>query len=203
MEITSADFIKSGVRRRDYPTDDTPQIAFAGRSNVGKSSLINTLVRRKGLARSSKTPGRTQMVNFFLINKTTYFVDLPGYGYARAPEAEQRRWRPMIEAYLEDNPRLRGVIVLLDCRHEPSVLDLQLLDYLVDRNIPYVPVATKIDKLSRSQRAERLGMLRRTLGDLLTTEVVTFSALKREGRKDLLNVIDRLLDGAYDGGGPE
>lgn len=149
MKILSAEFIKSAVRPEHYPADRRPQIAFAGRSNVGKSSLINALLNRRGLVKVSSTPGKTQTINFFLINNRFYFVDLPGYGYAKVPRAVLEAWPIMIEGYLEATRELKAVVVLMDSRRRPDRRDIRLKEWLGHYGIPAIYVLTKTDKLSR------------------------------------------------------
>jgi GTP-binding protein len=181
MKIISADFIKSGTAPAHYPPDDLPEVAFAGRSNVGKSSLINCLVNRKGLAKTSNTPGRTQALNFFVINGKWYFTDLPGYGYAKVPQAIKRFWGPMAELYLKERTNLRLVLLILDIRREPNDGDLSLLDWLREYDIPCLPVITKADKFSRGQANIRQGEISRLLG-MEAAYTVLFSAKTGEGR---------------------
>ncbi len=154
MKILSAEFVISAADPKQFPIDRRPQIAFAGRSNVGKSSIINTLLHRKNLVKTSATPGKTQLINFFVINNAFYFVDLPGYGYARAPRAVTDSWAPMIEGYLKDAPRLSAVVALLDSRREPDARDIRLIEWLRQYNIPAIYAMTKADKLNR-QEADR------------------------------------------------
>jgi len=190
MIIRSVRFATSGARPSEYPSDGWPQIAFAGRSNVGKSSLINALVQHRKLAFTSRVPGRTQRINFFAINDSFYFVDLPGYGYARAPRSVQAQWRPMIESYLEGNSSLRCVFVLVDARRELADSDLQLLNYLRANGVPAKIVATKIDKLSANRGARQMAAIRRKLeGNRIYEEPFPFSATSREGRDALLKEI--------------
>lgn len=151
MKITSADFVKSAFERSHWVTDHRPEIAFLGRSNVGKSSLINSLLLRKGLARTSNTPGRTQSINFFLINGEFYFADLPGYGYAKVSKAMRADWGKMAEEYLADREELALCIQLIDSRHKPTPLDIQLNEWLVHHNKPHMIVATKADKISNNE----------------------------------------------------
>src|SRR5258707_1391085 len=151
MKITSAEFLKSALKEVDWPRDSIPEIAFLGRSNVGKSSLMNSLLGVRGLARTSSTPGRTQLINFFLINDAFYFVDLPGYGYARAPSDVKREWGPMVEKYLATRPNLVLSIVITDSRHGPTKLDLQMIEWLQSKERPFIIIATKADKLSGNQ----------------------------------------------------
>src|SRR4051812_37987636 len=147
MKITSAEFIKSAFQKRDWTTDGRPEIGFLGRSNVGKSSLINSLLLRRGLARTSNTPGRTQSLNFFLVNESFYFADLPGYGFARVSKAMRAAWGSMAEQYLAERDRLALCIQLIDARHGPTTLDCQLHEWLVHHEKPHLVVATKADKL--------------------------------------------------------
>jgi GTP-binding protein len=158
MKILSSEFIVSAPNVKQCPRDGKLQIAFAGRSNVGKSSLINAVVNRKNLVKTSVTPGKTQLINFFLINNLYYFVDLPGYGFARVPKSVTDAWAPMIEEYLRETPKLRVVAVLLDMRREPDDRDARLIKWLKDYEIPALYVMTKADKLNRQEflRAEKL-----------------------------------------------
>jgi GTP-binding protein len=178
MKIKSAKFVKSATSPEHYPRDGRPEIAFMGRSNVGKSSLINSLLGVKGLARTSNTPGRTQLVNFFLINESFYFVDLPGYGYARVPTAVKREWGPMVDKYLATRPNLVLSIVITDSRHEPTDLDLQMKEWLEAKGKPFVIVATKADKLSSNQLRATLS---RATSVLKQGEILSYSAVTRRG----------------------
>jgi GTP-binding protein len=189
MKVTSAEFIKSATEPSHYPDDLLPEVAFVGRSNVGKSSLINTLVNRKNLARTSNTPGRTQLVNFFVINKALSFVDLPGYGYARVPSSVKRGWQAMVEGYLEGRRSLRLVVLILDIRREPSENDDMLVQWLRDNHIEIAFVLTKADKFSRS----RVNISHRKIGEILGVpydELLPFSAKTRSGRDDIWRVIE-------------
>jgi len=184
MKIVSARFLTSAVAPSQYPAGLLPEVAFSGRSNVGKSSLINALLGRKGLVKTSSTPGRTQTLNFFEVNEAFVFVDLPGYGWAKAPEAVRRRWRPMVESYLSERAQLKGVVVIMDIRREPSEGDIQLLEWLAHKNIPAIRVLTKADKISQPRRLQQFASVRRKLpfaGD----EPVLFSAVTGEGKKEL------------------
>jgi GTP-binding protein len=169
-----------------------PEIAFAGRSNVGKSSLLNKLIRRRKFARVSNTPGRTREVNFFKVNDAFVFVDLPGYGYARISKERRAEWKPLIESYLKSSPQLRGIVHLLDVRHDPTNDDRQMLDFLGELGVPTIVVLTKIDKLTATERARRVPELSATLG-LDADQVVPFSAVTGEGRNELAEAIDVLL----------
>ena len=175
------------------PPSDLPEIAFAGRSNVGKSSLLNTLVRRKSFARVSRTPGRTREINFFRINNGFVLVDLPGYGYARVSKEKKSEWRPMIEAYLRRTSLLRGIVLLLDIRREPSDDDRAMLDFLADVEVPTIVALTKTDKLSKTAARERAAEIARALA-LDADQVVQFSAQTGEGRVELLDAIIALVE---------
>jgi len=179
MRVKSAGFIKSATSPEHYPRDGRPEIAFMGRSNVGKSSLINSLLGTKGLAKTSSTPGRTQLINFFLINAAFSFVDLPGYGYARVPSEVKREWGPMIEKYLATRPNLVLSILITDLRHEPSKLDLLMRDWLIEKGRPFVIVATKADKLSSNQRRTNLSRASAVLGK--ENPIIAYSAITRSG----------------------
>ncbi len=196
MKVISAQFIKSAVLPKDYPDQPLPEAAFVGRSNVGKSSLINSLVSRKKLAKTSNTPGLTRVINFFRINDRIGFVDLPGYGFARAPLSLKATWRPMVENYLTGRKELRLVVFLLDARREPSEDDLALKRWLKQRQIPALYVLTKIDKLSGNHRSNRQAEVRKALALAAGEDLLPFSARTGEGR-DLLweGIIGHLLPG--------
>jgi GTP-binding protein len=192
MIIRSAKFICSAVTPEHYPPADLPEVAFAGRSNVGKSSLINKILNRKKLVRTSKTPGRTQLLNFFEINEIYRFVDLPGYGYAKVPAEVQKRWRPMVETYLTSRSNMRGMVLLLDIRREPSKEDLNLWHWLQTMSIEVVTVTTKVDKLSRNKRNKQIAAIAKTLG-CKKEELIEFSAMTGEGRHEIWKELLRLL----------
>jgi GTP-binding protein len=178
MRVTSATFVKSATSPEHYPRDGRPEIAFMGRSNVGKSSLINSLLGVKGLARTSSTPGRTQLINFFLINDAFYFVDLPGYGYARVPRDVKKHWGPMVEKYLATRAGLVLSILITDSRHEPTELDILMKKWLETRGKPFIIVATKADKLSSNQLRASLVRASAIVG---STELVAYSAVTGSG----------------------
>ncbi len=181
MKILSAEFVISAAAPKQFPIDRRPQIAFAGRSNVGKSSLINTLLHRRNLVKASVTPGKTQLINFFVVNDALYFVDLPGYGFARVPRAVSDAWAPMIEGYLKGSPGLRAVVVLLDSRRQPDERDMRLIDWLQQYDIPAIYALTKADKLNRqeAERAQREIHACLELGDpLLLTSAKTGLGIK-------------------------
>ena len=176
------------------PESTLPEIAFAGRSNVGKSSLLNRLVGRKKMARVSKTPGRTREINFFNVNDQFVFADLPGYGYAKVSKTQKAEWRPLLEVYIAKTPQLAGVVQLLDMRREPSEDDAAMLDFLADLGMPTIVVLTKSDKLSRKAVAERADSIARSL--LLDPEqTIPFSAVTGEGRDDLASAIMSAVSG--------
>jgi GTP-binding protein len=179
MKITSAEFVKSAFERRHWPVDSRLEIAFLGRSNVGKSSLLNSLLQRKGLARTSNTPGRTQSINYFLINDDFYFVDLPGYGFAKVSKSMRADWGKMAEEYLSDREELTLCIQLVDSRHKPSQLDLQLHEWLVFNEKNHVVVATKSDKLSTNALAKQLRLIE---GEMSGSKVISYSSQTGKGR---------------------
>ena len=189
MKITSADFLKSALKEADWPRDNVPEIAFLGRSNVGKSSLMNSLLGVRGLARTS--PGRTQMLNFFLINRQFRFVDLPGYGYARAPKAVKAEWSGAAEDYLAKRNQLVLSIHIVDSRHEPSKQDLQLHEWLVHHHKPHLIVATKSDKLSKNELRQNVNRIAHVFG---SENLITYSATKRQGRDQLWSAIEKSLN---------
>jgi GTP-binding protein len=192
MKITSAEFITSVYPQGKYPASVYPEVAFAGRSNVGKSSLINTLVNRKGLARTSASPGKTQSINFYLINQAVYLVDLPGYGYARVPHQVQRQWSPLIEEYCHTRKKLCGAIVILDARISPTPLDRALIQWLADLSLPTVIVMTKVDKLSKNKSAQARHQIAEALS-ISPEEICLFSAHTGAGKKELWQKIMHLL----------
>ncbi|MBD3331476.1 YihA family ribosome biogenesis GTP-binding protein [candidate division GN15 bacterium] len=187
--ITECTFSGSVYSLSQLPRDKRPQIAFAGRSNVGKSSLLNRLVGRKKMAKVSSTPGKTRSLNFFLINRRFYFVDLPGYGYAKVARKVRESWGELVEKYLETSPDLIGLVLLLDCRRDPTPEDLQLLDWLADRQIPALVAITKVDKISRNHIAKKEQQVEQELG----LAAIPFSALKGTGKNELLNTVFNLV----------
>ena len=192
MKITSAEFVTSAAKKSQYPSQGLPEIAFAGRSNVGKSSLINVLVNRKRLVKTSSTPGRTQLVNFFAINDFVTFVDLPGYGYAKVPASVKKKWGPMIETYLSGRDILKGVVVILDIRRTPREEEHNLIDWLAHFAIARILVLTKADKLSKTkQNIQRAAVARSLAVD--SSELILFSAKSRKGREDVWQAIEQLL----------
>lgn len=182
-----------GVTSR-LPENDKPEIAFAGKSNVGKSSLINALMNRKAYARTSAQPGKTQTINFYNINDTLYYVDLPGYGYAKVSQAEKEKWGRMIENYLKKSRQLRCVFLLVDIRHEPSANDKQMYDWVVHNGYRPVIIATKLDKIKRSQIQKQIKTVRTGLGIGADVTVIPFSAETKQGREEIWRLIEHLTE---------
>ena len=194
LVIRNVEFIGGMAETHGWRPDSAlPEVAFAGRSNVGKSSLLNTLVRRKSFARVSRTPGRTREINFFRINNSFVLVDLPGYGYARISKERKAEWRPMIESYLRRTTQLRGIVLLLDIRREPSEDDRAMLDFLAELEVPTIVALTKTDKLSKAGAREQAGNISRSLM-LEPDQVIPFSAHTGEGRLELLEAITDLVE---------
>ena len=193
MIIKSAEFVTSAVKKSQYPPEDLPEIAFAGRSNVGKSSLINTLVNRKRLVKTSSTPGRTQLINFFDINGNLTFVDLPGYGYARVPAAVRKKWGPMIETYLSTRQSLKGVVIIMDIRRLPREEEHNLIHWLAHYSIASLLVLTKTDKLSKSRLIKQQAAIVKALA-VAKEDVILFSAKTRRGKDAVWDAILRLTE---------
>ncbi|MBU4343795.1 MAG: ribosome biogenesis GTP-binding protein YihA/YsxC [Desulfobacteraceae bacterium] len=192
MKIKSAEFVKSAVKPSQYPPHVLPEIAFSGRSNVGKSSLINTLLNRKRLVKTSSTPGRTQLINFFLINSDFYFVDLPGYGYARVPASVQKKWGPMIETYLLTRETLKGVVLIMDIRRTPGIEELEFIAWLSRFDIPPILVLTKTDKLSKTKQIKQQLAIAETL-NVDKDNLILFSAKTGRGKNDVWDAVEKLL----------
>ncbi len=194
LVIRNIEFIGGMAEKHGWrPDSSLPEIAFAGRSNVGKSSLLNTLMRRKSFARVSRTPGRTREINFFRINNAFVLVDLPGYGYARISKEQKAEWRPLIESYLRRTSQLRGIVLLLDIRREPSDDDRAMLDFLAEMEVPTIVALTKTDKLSKKAASERAAAIARALA-LHNEQVILFSAQSGDGRVELLEAIIDLAE---------
>ncbi len=191
MKINSAEFIRSSFSKEHWVTDGLPEIAFLGRSNVGKSSLINSLLLRKGLARTSNTPGRTQSINFFLINSSFYFADLPGYGYAKVSKTMRSDWGKMAEEYLAERDELALCVQLIDSRHKPSPLDIQLNEWLTFHQKPHIIVATKADKLSRNELHKSLAAARKQFEGV---SIIAYSAQSGRGRDELWYTINNAIN---------
>lgn len=193
MKIVQAEFVISAASSSQYPKDNLPEVALVGRSNVGKSSLINCLAGRRGLAKVSGTPGKTRLLNFYRINNRFYWVDLPGYGYAQVSKQMRREWRELIEGYLTERENLRGVIHLLDLRHPPTADDVQMHLWLRENNLPFVLVATKADKVSRGQWPSHVRTIRQFLNLEDSFPVVLFSAKNGLGAAEILREMEKFL----------
>ena len=193
MKIKSAKFITSATKPYQYTTADLSEIAFAGRCNVGKSSLINTLVNHKHLVKTSSTPGRTQLINFFNINDAMGFVDLPGYGYAKVPVSVRKKWGPMIETFLSQRESLKGIVVIMDVRRTPGTEEIDLLRWLAYYNIASILVITKADKLSRNKQTKQVNTIIQALG-VAKDEIILFSAKTRLGKDAVWKAILALID---------
>ncbi len=191
MKSRRTEFIGSFSDVRKIPSDSRPQIAFGGRSNVGKSTLLNSLVGQKKLARTSKTPGRTQALNFFLINDRYYFVDLPGYGFAKAPENVRLAWGKVVDKYLNTVDNLCGFVFLLDCRRDPKEEDLMLLEWLEDRKLTYIMVLTKADKIGRGALAKKMSDMKQAFK---SADMVPFSAQTGIGIAEILKWVDNIVE---------
>ena len=172
------------------PDNKFPEIAFAGKSNVGKSSLINGLLNRKSLARTSATPGKTQTINFYNVNDELYLVDLPGYGYAKVSEAEKVKWGQLIERYLHNSKQLKAVFLLIDIRHEPSANDRMMYDWIVDMGYNPIIIATKLDKIKRSQIQKQMKLIKTTLNLVPGTVIIPFSATTKQGRDEIWELVE-------------
>lgn len=193
MKIKSVAFVKSAVKPSHYPEYDFPEVAFAGRSNVGKSSLINTLIQRKDMVKTSSKPGCTQLINFFLVNETLSLVDLPGYGYAKVSKKIRSQWQPMVERYLSLRANLLGLILLIDIRRNPEKEEFDLVDWLESHALPYLVVLTKSDKLSKTKQDKRLFSICTQL-NRERNGVILFSSKSRQGRETVLDEITNLID---------
>lgn len=191
MEIKQSEFIISAVQPKQYPIDNRCEIAFVGRSNVGKSSLINSLTNRRKLAKVSGTPGKTRLINFFLINNSFYLVDLPGYGYAKVSKTEKASWGKIIETYLVKRPQLRKVVLLVDCRHKPTGDDIMMYKWIKHYGYEISIVATKSDKLTKNELVKSEKLIRETLELGKEEKIFYFSSLTKKGK-------EQLLDGLFD-----
>ena len=193
MIIHGVEFVKSAVTQEHYPDYNFPEVAFAGRSNVGKSSLINTLIQRKGMVKTSSRPGCTQLINFFMVNEDLSFVDLPGYGYAKVSKKVKAQWQPMIEKYLSARENLMGLVLLIDIRRDVKKEELDMVQWLESHNKPYLVVLTKADKLSKGKQAKQLALICSQL-NRDKDGVILFSAKTRQGRETILDEITSLTD---------
>lgn len=189
MDIKSTEFIKSVVSIDQCPKDNRYEIAFVGKSNVGKSSLINALLNKKKLARVSNTPGRTRVINYFLIDDKIYFVDLPGYGYAKVSKEEKAKWGVLIEDYLLNRPQIKKVVLLIDSRHKPTNDDVMMYEWIKHYNHGVLIVCTKSDKISKNEMVNNEKIIRQTLGLKEDEDLIFFSSTKKLGREQLLTKI--------------
>lgn len=194
MKITKSQLDTIGVKPSQYPPDTMAEVAFAGRSNVGKSSLLNLLTGRKKLARVSGAPGKTRTINFYLVNDSFRIVDLPGYGYAKVSKSVTENWGDMMETYFQNRHHLKKVIQLVDIRHKPSAQDIQMYEYLKHYGLDGIVVATKADKVSRNELQKCISVIRKTLELSKDDKVIPISALKRTGYEELLEEMDKLLE---------
>ncbi|WP_284139747.1 MULTISPECIES: ribosome biogenesis GTP-binding protein YihA/YsxC [unclassified Virgibacillus] len=193
MKITSAEIIISAVSQKQYPNDRLPEIALAGRSNVGKSSFINKLITRKNLARTSSKPGKTQTLNFYKINEQFYFVDVPGYGYAKVSKKEREKWGHMMEEYFQLRETLKAVVLITDIRHSPTRDDIQMYEFVKYFDLPVIVVGTKLDKIPKNKKASHLKRLINEMGIQKGDPVVLFSAETGEGKDEAWGLIKHYL----------
>ncbi|MGM0139414.1 ribosome biogenesis GTP-binding protein YsxC [Enterococcus sp. DIV0755b] len=193
MKVHNAEIVISAVAPKQYPETDLPEIALAGRSNVGKSSFINTLIERKNLARTSSKPGKTQTLNFYLIENTLHFVDVPGYGYAKVSKTERAKWGQMIETYLTQREQLKAVVSLVDMRHEPSVEDVQMYQFLKYYDLPVIVVATKADKIPRGKWNKHESVIKKALDFDKDDTFIIFSSVTKEGKDQAWAAIEAAI----------
>lgn len=193
MIIKTVEFVKSAVKPEQYPEYAFPEIAFAGRSNVGKSSLINTLIQRRDMVKTSSKPGCTQLINFFLVNENISFVDLPGYGYAKVSKKIRSQWQPMINLYLSQRKNIFGLILLIDIRRDPEKEELDLVHWMEEHKLPYLIILTKSDKLSKTQQQKRLSLISTQL-EREKNSIILFSTKTKIGRDTILEEIENLID---------
>ncbi|WP_028783371.1 ribosome biogenesis GTP-binding protein YihA/YsxC [Thalassobacillus devorans] len=182
MKVNDAELVISAVSKKQYPADHLPEIALAGRSNVGKSSFINKMIQRKSLARTSSKPGKTQTLNFYKINERFYFVDVPGYGYAKVSKKERKKWGEMMEEYFAERENLRATALIIDIRHQPTEDDIMMYDYLKYFELPVMVIATKLDKIPKNKRDQHIKEVRRTLEVEEEDIVIPFSSETGEGK---------------------
>lgn len=193
MNVKKAEIVMSAVSPAQYPDTGFPEIALAGRSNVGKSSFINTLLRRKNLARTSSQPGKTQTLNFYAINDSFYFVDVPGYGYAKVSKKERAKWGAMINEYLLEREELRAVVSLIDLRHEPTKEDIQMYDFLKYYELPVIVVATKADKVPKNKRNQHVAAIKKAISFDDQDDFIVFSSQDQTGKEEAWRAIESYL----------
>ncbi|KPH77125.1 MULTISPECIES: ribosome biogenesis GTP-binding protein YihA/YsxC [Bacillaceae] len=193
MKVTDAEIVISAVSKKQYPNEGVPEIALAGRSNVGKSSFINKLINRKSLARTSSKPGKTQTLNFYKINGSFYFVDVPGYGYAMVSKKEREKWGKMMEEYFQTRETLKAVLLITDVRHEPTRDDVQMYDFLKYYELPVIVIATKLDKVPKNKRAQHIKRTKQTLQIDSNDVVIPFSSETGEGKDEAWALIRSFL----------
>lgn len=193
MKINKADLEKVAVEEKQYPKENLPEFAFAGRSNVGKSSFINAMLNRKNLARTSSTPGKTRTINFYKVNDSLRLVDLPGYGYAKVAKSEKEKWAGIINRYLENRENLVETILLVDIRHEPTALDKQMYDYILDSGFSGIVIATKKDKIKRSQVDKQISLIAKKLGVEHRENIIPFSSAKKDEVEDMWFIFEDMI----------
>ncbi len=193
MKINQAEIVISAVSEKQYPDEGLPEIALAGRSNVGKSSFINTIINRKNLARTSQKPGKTQTLNFYKLNDAFYFVDVPGYGYAKVSKAEREKWGRMMDEYFQKRETLQAVVLVCDIRHEPTDADVQMYDYLKYYELPVIIVATKLDKIKKSKHQQHIKRVKDTFEVDAEDIIIPFSSESGEGKDEAWQAIKKYL----------
>ncbi|MCG1022155.1 MULTISPECIES: ribosome biogenesis GTP-binding protein YihA/YsxC [Sutcliffiella] len=193
MKVTQAEIVISAVKPEQYPSELLPEFALAGRSNVGKSSFINKMINRKNLARTSSKPGKTQTLNFYLINEMLHFVDVPGYGFAKVPKSERDAWGRMMETYLTSREQLRAVLQIVDLRHPPSKDDVTMYEYLKHYELPVVVIATKADKIPKGKWQKHLKVIRETLGMEKEDELILFSSETGQGKDEVWGMLQKRM----------
>ncbi|MGY0837362.1 ribosome biogenesis GTP-binding protein YihA/YsxC [Aerococcus urinaeequi] len=198
MDVHNVEFLISAVRPEQYPASTIPEIALAGRSNVGKSSFINTMINRKKLARTSSKPGKTQQLNYYQIEDLFYFVDVPGYGYARVSKTEKAKWGEMLETYFTTRENLVLALLVVDFRHKPTKDDIQMKEFMDYHGVPYFVIATKSDKIKKSQWNKHLSDIYKTLGLESIDQILPFSAGTKNGRDEAWEIIQAVLDGEFE-----
>ena len=193
MKVTNAEIVISAVSKKQYPGDRLPEIALAGRSNVGKSSFINKMINRKSLARTSSKPGKTQTLNFYKINEVFYFVDVPGYGYAKVSKKEREAWGRMMEEYFAERENLKAAVLVVDIRHDPTADDLQMYDFLKFYQLPVLVIATKLDKVAKNKRVRHLKRAAQVLNLEEEDAIIPFSAETAEGKDQAWKMIEKFI----------